>query len=392
MATGLAYACDTGYQSHHHGGDKCQNPGLALFASSYKLVSGQSVTLTTYVHYSEDFYNYTYINVTSGIILKSFPNVTDQSNSFTFAAPNVRHNGTFIYSVNVTGDDNMTCSDSVAIDVSPAPSTSSTTTTTTSTSSTTTVGSGSSTTTTTTSSSSTTTTSGEGSTSTVTTVTSTAATTVFGSGGTGISPGSYGGVGVNVSNVSGGSQCATVPSTHMPTVLLYMNDSNVGSKILNFSDHDSVNLLYSKTYTVLLNFVTPTSAGISINCNPFSLPMDVPTLFLNESGYSYYAELTGVSYLPLTQSITLLVYRHPNMVPPMTSTTSTTTTVPTTSSTSLSSTTTVAQVPGPNGSLAPALIGTGIAIAIAIAIGIAYSRRRKDEPEGHADKSDSSAK
>ena len=223
MATSIASA-DTGYQFRHHGGDDCQDPGLALFASSYTLQSGQSVTLKTYVHYSEDFYNYTYINLTSGSILKSFPNVTDQSNSFTFTAPSVMQNSTFIYSVNVTDDDNLTCSDSVTIAVSAVPSTGSTTTTTT-----------------TTSSSSTTTTSGEGSTSTAsTTVTSTAVTTVLGSGGTGISPGSYGGVGVNVVNVSGGSQCATVPSTHMPTVLLYMNDSNIGSKILNFSDHDSV--------------------------------------------------------------------------------------------------------------------------------------------------------
>jgi len=133
------------------------------------------------------------------------------------------------------------------------------------------------------------------STTTVPATTTTAPTTTIsspgGGGGGGGSGGGGGGAG------GGGSQKPTV--------------SNVtgGSEIENFTQKNTVTLNISGTpVKVTENYITPTSAGISIGNESFAISENATVYIGNFSGSKYYAMLTNVSYLPIQDTVKLKVF------------------------------------------------------------------------------------
>lgn len=178
------------------------------------------------------------------------------------------------------------------------------------------------------------------------------------------------------------------PGAFLPTVNSYASGNQTGYTITNFTQANSETIsIGSESITVVENFITPTSAGVTVNGQSLNLSMDTPVRFLNTSGSAYYAELTGISYLPSLQTVTLSVYGQPNAQPSVPSSV-----IPTPTTSIAPINTTVSQLPAPtqvnatapvatapaNGSpsastLLP-LMGTGVAIAIAVAAGVAYSR------------------
>jgi hypothetical protein len=183
---------------------------------------------------------------------------------------------------------------------------------------------------------------------------------------------------------SGGGGSTGTAGKHKPMVLQYINGNETGYEILNFSEQDSVTVAYNTTLTVDENFITPSSAGISINGKSISLSPNLRVKFMDTIDYAYFADLTDISYQPTLHLITVLVYRQPtNMgIPPVTTIPATTvSTIPTTVAGEITNTTGSSTTSSSSGGLVPLLpwIGEGVAIAIAIAIGLLYPRRNKQK-------------
>jgi hypothetical protein len=192
-----------------------------------------------------------------------------------------------------------------------------------------------------------------------------------GGGGGGGSTGGGGGVG-------GGG-------TFKPTVLEYNNTNQTGWTIINLTDYETqIVVINNKTFTVVVHFVTPTSAGVTINGHNYTLQLGNITKLNDPLGYTYYANITSITYMPILYEdvMTLVIWGQPNG--PFNTTAPATTTVQTTVPTTVSTTVPATTVP-PTTTTVPQktsgiplgpLIGTGIAIATAIAVGVAYSRNR----------------
>ncbi len=182
------------------------------------------------------------------------------------------------------------------------------------------------------------------------------------------------------SSGEGGGSVAAV--TSVPAVVPYLNGNETGYEILNFSQFDSETVSYNTTLLVSENFITPTSAGISLNGYSFTLSPGAPVMFMNTTRYSYFAELSGISYLPIQHTVTVLIYRQPNVMSAPRVTTIPVTTAPTIVSTTIAvpfgqnATGSLSESPQSNSTLFPLMpwIGEGVAIAIAIGIGVAYPR------------------
>lgn len=223
-----------------------------------------------------------------------------------------------------------------------------------------------------------------------TTSTSTTSTTSTSTTPTTIIQSSGGGGGGGTGGVVGGS--------FLPTVVVYTNGSKSGFEISNISADNVETLSFNNGTKILhltVNFITPTSAGITISnattSQNYTLTPNNPTVVVDPNNYTYYAELTNLTYTPILHSINLILYGQSNAplispaTPPSTATTTipptttipstVTTTIPTTMSTvpttSITPTTTVPQtlIASP---YIP--IGIGVAVVLAIAAGIAYSR------------------
>jgi hypothetical protein len=195
----------------------------------------------------------------------------------------------------------------------------------------------------------------------------TTSTTTISSGGSGNTGGGTGGGagGGTGGGVGGGG-------TSLPTVLAYSSGTRKGYQITNITNHNSETLHLSnntKTIDITINFITPTSAGITANNKAYNLTVDSPVALVDPNNYTYYAELTAISYLPILHTITLLVYSQPNT--PVTTTTSTTTAPPTTTitrpTTTLPATTTAAPTP-PTSSIPTPPPSRGAASALLIGI------------------------
>ena len=160
------------------------------------------------------------------------------------------------------------------------------------------------------------------------TTTSTTTTIPQSSGGGG--GGSSGGGGGGGGGGSGGS--------FLPSTINYVNGNQTGYEITNLSQLNSETLHLNngtKIIKLTINFITPTSAGITINNQSFTLKPNSPVAIVDPNNYTYYTELKNISYLPIAQTIILLVYGQPNMPTAITSTsttqsTSTTTSIPAT--------------------------------------------------------------
>jgi hypothetical protein len=148
----------------------------------------------------------------------------------------------------------------------------------------------------------------------------------------------------------------------LPSITLYKNGSESGWQITNLSFDNSETLnLNSNTETVHLtvNFITPTSVGITLNNQTFNLSVGKPVILASQGNYTEFAALKNISYVSSLHTITLLVYGQHNqpvsipvaVVKPVNSTTSknataqtkptNTTTLTTTPITTVPTTTTV---------------------------------------------------
>ena len=122
--------------------------------------------------------------------------------------------------------------------------------------------------------------------------TTTIATTTIPSGGSGAGGGGSGGAAG-----AGGSQ--------KPTAVNITN----GYSIVNFTQNNAIDLRFANTtLKVTENYITPTSAGISINNESFALLRNVTAYLGNLSGIGLYADLVNISYLPIQDTIKIDIF------------------------------------------------------------------------------------
>ncbi len=149
---------------------------------------------------------------------------------------------------------------------------------------------------------------------------------------------------------TGGSPGVPPPSSggsSLPSVTIYTSGNRTGYTLTNITSPNSETLSFNngtKSLHVTVNFITPTTAGITVTnattSSTYTLSVNNPTLIIGPAGYSYYADLTGISYLPILHTLTLQIYEQPNVVPaaPSTTTVPTTTVATTTVSTTIPTT------------------------------------------------------
>jgi hypothetical protein len=192
------------------------------------------------------------------------------------------------------------------------------------------------------------------------------------------------------STSAGSPATASAPTTFLPTVTPFITGNQTGYLIANLSQSGSESVSINGTsFSVVENFITPTSAGVTVDGQPFTLSQGAPVRFNSTNSTFFYVELTGISYLPVLQTVTLELYGQPVTAAAQNATAANTTaTTPTPSSALPVPTTTVAPVnatsaanatavqpSAPSSSALPAIAAMGLTIAAAIAIGISYSRR-----------------
>ena len=161
------------------------------------------------------------------------------------------------------------------------------------------------------------------------TTTSTTATTTISSGGGG-SSGSAGRLG---SAGGGGSSKPVISAT-----------AN-GYIISNITRLNAVNVtLNGVQIRIIENYITPTSAGLTINNATYMMNTSSSYLIYSLSNYGIYAKLLNISYIPIEQTITLYVYTNSTAAATTAQTTSISTSTPTTSSTVSTAPTTSAAI------------------------------------------------
>jgi hypothetical protein len=102
-----------------------------------------------------------------------------------------------------------------------------------------------------------------------------------------------------------------------PSVTVYSNGSQTGYQLANLTAGNSETLNFNnntKTTNITINFITPTSVGITANNQTYGLTVGNPVALVDPNsytGYAYYAELTNISY----PDVTLLVYGQPPSQP-----------------------------------------------------------------------------
>lgn len=225
---------------------------------------------------------------------------------------------------------------------------------------------------------------GSNSTNTTTSTTSTILTTFTTTAPSSGSGGGGGGV--------GGGTGGVIESQFLPSVIIYANGNQTGYEITNFSQMNSEALtINNNTFHVTENYISPTCSGVTINSSitnqSYDLTPNNPVVMTDPNNYTYYIELANISYLPIAQTITLLIYKQPTIT--ATTTTSTITISSTTSSSTVLSTTTspITTTSTPTStSTAPQISTTslntplmGVTFGLSIVTCIAYSRsaRRK---------------
>ena len=98
-----------------------------------------------------------------------------------------------------------------------------------------------------------------------------------------------------------------------PTVSHYTNDTATGVLIYNLSQKNSETITINGTeFNLTENFITPTSAGITINGTSYTLYPN-QTTSIGMSGKTFYINMTGLSYLPIIDTVTINIYEgaHP---------------------------------------------------------------------------------
>ena len=118
---------------------------------------------------------------------------------------------------------------------------------------------------------------------------------------TGGSPGGGGG---------GGGGGGAGGGTPHPTVLKFTNATDTGYEITNFAVPATTSVTkFNATFNLLMNFISPSQVGISINGNPYTLQLTNQSISIGTiDGNAYYVELSAISYLPLQNTATVYLY------------------------------------------------------------------------------------
>ena len=118
---------------------------------------------------------------------------------------------------------------------------------------------------------------------------------------TGGSPGGGGG---------GGGGGGAGGGTPHPTVFNFTNATDVGYEITNFAVPATTSVTkFNATFNLLMNFISPSQVGISINGNPYTLQLTNQSVSIGTiDGNTYHVELSAISYLPLQNTATVYLY------------------------------------------------------------------------------------
>jgi hypothetical protein len=82
-----------------------------------------------------------------------------------------------------------------------------------------------------------------------------------------------------------------------------------GYIVSNIAQLNTFNLTFrNESIDLIENYITPTSAGLTINSHSYLLDVGQNITLTSNSGYAIYAKLLNVSYLPIQHTITLYVY------------------------------------------------------------------------------------
>lgn len=90
-----------------------------------------------------------------------------------------------------------------------------------------------------------------------------------------------------------------------------LNNTNVGTYgicylISNLTQRDALPVpINGTTFHLTVNFITPTTAGVSVNNTAYTLNQSSLQGLLNTSSYRYTIELMSIYYIPIEQTITL---------------------------------------------------------------------------------------
>ena len=122
---------------------------------------------------------------------------------------------------------------------------------------------------------------------------------------TGGSPGGGGGGGGGASGGGGAGG-----GTPHPTVLNFTNATDTGYEVTNFAVPATTSVTkFNATFNLLMNFISPTQVGVSINGNPYTLQLKNQSVSIGTiDGNAYYVELSAISYLPLQNTATIYLY------------------------------------------------------------------------------------
>ena len=93
-----------------------------------------------------------------------------------------------------------------------------------------------------------------------------------------------------------------------PTVLTQSTSNLVCSTILNFTQHNEETLVVlNKTFQVTENYITPTTAGITVGSNTYEMSLNQSQLVGSYNGINYTIKLVKLSYLPIIDTVDIAV-------------------------------------------------------------------------------------
>ncbi len=127
--------------------------------------------------------------------------------------------------------------------------------------------------------------------------------------------GSGGGGSSGSSGSSGGGGGGSV----VPIITLYNNGTKEGYQITNLTVDNFESLNFNngtKLLNITVNYISPTDVGVTISnsttSQSYNLTLDNPVVIVDPNNYTYYAELVNLTYLPILDSATVLMYGAPN--------------------------------------------------------------------------------
>ncbi|MDE1861137.1 MAG: hypothetical protein KGH72_05490 [Candidatus Micrarchaeota archaeon] len=100
--------------------------------------------------------------------------------------------------------------------------------------------------------------------------------------------------------------------TQKPTV----RNITGGYRIYNFTQYEYVDVSTTSKQKIRItqNYITPTSAGVSLNSESVAMSPNTIVYIGNFSGAKYYAKLVNISYLPIEDTVTMDVFTNASAV------------------------------------------------------------------------------